>query len=405
MKARSVFLCAVFLLMLSGYGAVARFARLETEAVPIDRVLANLDQQLAKDPNNVETLYHLARIHSMAYSTNLAFVNMVTNSTRMEPLFEHEHSFSDIGVPNQVTHYSDPKAQAAAQRHLTNAISYYERAASLVSKATNASQYRWLVPTIHLGLAWCLDQAGRRTDAISAYRRALQLAWQWEEDPTKYLGLRVSYSDEILGYLLKLLDPVKDAKDIGQLRQDQQLHQDRITLQGTARAITPILIPLQANAPLEELVNPAANVAFDLDGSGIQRHWGWITPKAAWLVYDHDGSGRITSGLQMFGNVTFWIFWHDGYDALSALDDDGDGTLRGPELHGLSLWQDLNGNGICDPGEVRPVTEWGIVAIECRSQLHPTGISFNPQGVVFRDGTTRPSYDWNAPSSAPANVP
>jgi hypothetical protein len=51
------------------------------------------------------------------------------------------------------------------------------------------------------------------------------------------------------------------------------------------------------------LTNPNARVAFDLDGSGLPRKWGWITPKAAWLVYDPAGEGRITSGLQMFGNV------------------------------------------------------------------------------------------------------
>jgi len=206
------------------------------------------------------------------------------------------------------------------------------------------------------------------------------------------IGPGPCYSNEIIGYLLKLLDPVKDAKEIAQLQKDRK------ALSTMGRMVTPLLVSLEPNTPLEQLVDPIANVAFDLDGSGAQRRWGWITPKAAWLVFDHDGSGRITSGLQMFGNVTFWIFWRDGYAALPALDDDGDGTLTGSELRGLSLWRDLNGNGISEPGEVRPVTEWGVVAIQCGSETHSSGIPFHPHGVVMSDGSTRATFDWIAPS-------
>jgi hypothetical protein len=146
-------------------------------------------------------------------------------------------------------------------------------------------------------------------------------------------------------------------------------------------------------------VDPNARVPFDLDGSGVVRKWGWITPKAAWLVFDPEGRGKITSALQMFGNVTFWIFWRDGYAALSALDDDGDGVLRGPELRGLALWRDRNGNGVSEPGEVLSVEACGIGAISCTSEIHSTGINWNPVGVTFTDGSSTASYDWIAASS------
>jgi hypothetical protein len=148
---------------------------------------------------------------------------------------------------------------------------------------------------------------------------------------------------------------------------------------------------------LAELVDTNAEVAFDLDGSG-SRKWAWITPKAAWLVYDPDSCGQITSGLQMFGNVTFWIFWHDGYEALSALDDNGDGVLSGRELKGLALWNDADGNGVSDPGEVLPVQAFGITRLSCTSHIHGSGIPWNPAGVTFGDGSSRPTYDWIAAS-------
>lgn len=397
------------------------FAFYQTKKVPIDRVLKHCELELAKNTNSVLALYHLARIHSMAYATNLQVVAIMTNDygsnpSHYSPVFKYPGS--DTGVPDSVMAKNDYKSKALAQQHLSKAIDYYQRAAALVAKQTNDS--RWLSPPIHIGLAWSLDQAGKRDEAIKAYRRALKLSWEteiepmptikeqanWSWDqlramknpfgrPPSYLGPGICYSEEIMGYLLKLLDPVKDKKEIAQLMADQK------KVQAMGRAITPILVSLCPDTPLEQLINPTAGVAFDLDGSGFQRRWGWITPKAAWLVFDKDGTGRITSGLQMFGNVTFWIFWRDGYDALSSLDDDGDGVLRGDELRGVSLWQDLNDDGICDPGEVRPVTDWGIKEIRCKSEIHPTGIPFNPRGVELRDGTTRATFDWIAKSTEP----
>jgi hypothetical protein len=90
------------------------------------------------------------------------------------------------------------------------------------------------------------------------------------------------------------------------------------------------------------------------------------------------------------------LFWETGYDALAALDDNHDGQLTGRELEGLALWHDANGDGIADPGEVRSLSEHGIVAVSCKSQrdpAHPDRIAYSASGVTFRDGTTRATYD------------
>src|SRR5438445_365240 len=108
------------------------------------------------------------------------------------------------------------------------------------------------------------------------------------------------------------------------------------------RPITPIAIPLEANLRVCDLEALDARVPFDADGSGLRKTWSWITPKAGWLVYDPARTGEVTSALQLFGNVTFWCFWDDGYQALAALDDNGDGLLTGKELNGLAIWHDKN---------------------------------------------------------------
>lgn len=238
-----------------------------------------------------------------------------------------------------------------------------------------------------LGLAWCLDQAKSKA-AVEEYRKALALAWKQEKDQSSIL--ENSWVEEIARYLLPLLDPVGDKAEI------EQIKSYTATMRMKGRGMTPILVPLEDHLPLKDLVNPTAGVAFDLDGSGIVRRWGWITPKAAWLVYDPTEQGKITSGLQLFGNVTFWVFWRNGYEALRALDDDGDGLLTGDELRGLALWEDRDNNGISAPDEVIPLAVAGVTALSTESVRHESGIPYSPSGVGFLDGSFRPTYDWMA---------
>jgi hypothetical protein len=398
-----------------GFEARAMFMWHQTRQVPIERLFTNLQERLARDTNDFETTYDLARLHAMAYSTNLSVLNVRTNDGRPQFYFP----VRDSGVPAHVHPPPTPEARAQALRHLTNAVELYERAIVLLKTSPKtASQKSWLVLPLELGHAWCLDQIGSRQAALAAYRKTLELAWrkevtgdfsfsEWVQEKWKavksgrnplkpmrrgYIGPGVCFSQETIGYMLQRLDPVKDADEIADLTERKKV------LRSMGRAITPLVVPLTEETQLSRLVNREAAVAFDLDGSGWPRRWGWITPKAAWLVFDPEGHGRITSGLQMFGNVTFWIFWRDGYAALRSLDDDHNGTLQGTELRGMALWQDLNANGVSEPGEVRSVVEWGIRSISCAGETDHSGVPWCPTGVTLDDGRTRPTYDWIAPS-------
>jgi len=187
---------------------------------------------------------------------------------------------------------------------------------------------------------------------------------------------------------MELLDPVADAKELAALEQKQS------ELLSKGRMITPIAIPLEGRFDIAP-VAADAGVMFDADGSGLHRRWTWITTDAGWLVHDPEGSGQITSALQWFGNVTFWLFWRNGYEAMAALDDDGDGQLRGRELQHLAVWRDANQNGVSEAGEVRPLSAYGIAALSC-GYVEGDGVSVaaeSPAGVTFSDGTTRATYD------------
>jgi hypothetical protein len=408
--------CLIFFLIpiVFSFQPRAMFMWYQTVQVPIDRVLTNLQTQLATDTNNVRTVYQLARIHSMAYSTNVQTVPIInTNIHQENTLTVAYFEPGGLQIPDFIQTNRIKTAQARA--HLTNAIHYYQRAKLLVNwKDTN----RWLILPIHLGHAWSLDQSGDREKAKEAYREALRYAWeievegnytikermQWAwnralsgQNPLKgmknYLGPGACYSQEIINYLLPLLDPKKDAKEIAKLKAAQK------TLLAMPRAVTPILVSLQRDLSFDSLIDRSASVQFDLDGSGLPRKYQWITPNAAWLVYDHDDSGRITSGLQLFGNVTFWIFWQNGYDALAVLDDDRNGSLESAELRHLALWRDANSDGRSDPGEVRPLHDHGIVKLQTTATTNSSGILSHPAGALLHNGSSLPTYDWIAQSA------
>jgi hypothetical protein len=171
-----------------------------------------------------------------------------------------------------------------------------------------------------------------------------------------------------------------------------------------ARASAPVsvgglVVPL-TDAPFQRLVDSHSRVAFDFTGEGNRRAQGWLTHDAAWLVWDPHWGGDVSSGVDLIGQHTWSTSWSNGFEALQALDTNGDGELTGAELSGLSLWHDENGDGVSEPGEVVPVNVHGIVAIAVRPTRTEHDVIVARDGVRFDDGGTRPIYDWT-PGAAP----
>lgn len=351
----------------------AKYARPQLSKVPIDRVLTNLAGQAADKPKDAKLRFNLARAYAMAYASKADEAEV-----KGEEIW---YGFEPRNVPFTNKPTTDKARQVEAEMNLAKALETYEEALKLASDDLVG----------RLGYAWSLDQAGKKEAAIAEYRKVIEGAWKKEAD-LKRAGLGFhSITAEAAGYLILLLDKTQAATEIKDL-------QGRIAkMQMIPRPVTPIAIPLVDGLRAGDFENRAASVAFDADGSAIiDRRWSWIKPTAAWLVIDKQDSGKVDSALQMFGNVTFWMFWEHGYEPLAALDDNGDGQLSGKELAGLSLWQDANQNGVSDSGEVRPLAAHDIVAISCTHEIdvaHPDRIAFSPRGVTFANGATRPTFD------------
>ncbi|MBI4026834.1 MAG: hypothetical protein HY360_17755 [Verrucomicrobia bacterium] len=171
----------------------------ETEKVPIGRLITNL-QKWAKDySNEVEPCYSLARVHSMAYALELHEFEVRKGTFAPAPGYPPCASFPPRGIAKD----QESKKRKEWQDHLKQAIGFYRRALQIDGRHFPSQ----------LGLAWCLDQAGYQEAAVDSYRKALDLAWSKEEHSGGLMAGGCE-TEEVASYLLKLLDPQKDAEEI-----------------------------------------------------------------------------------------------------------------------------------------------------------------------------------------------
>ena len=87
----------------------------------------------------------------------------------------------------------------------------------------------------------------------------------------------------------------------------------------------------------------------------------WPDAKTAWLVRDLDGDGQVSNGRELFGSFTVLGDRRavNGFEALAALDADGDGlvTPRDPAHASLQLWFDRDGDRCVQKGELESLGE------------------------------------------------
>ena len=166
-----------------------------------------------------------------------------------------------------------------------------------------------------------------------------------------------------------------------------------------AGAITPIIFSLQENSSLSELLTTDRVVPFDMDGNGHIEKRPWVKPTTGFLVWDIDGDGRITSGRELFGSVTWWLFFPNGYRAMDALDDNRDGFLADGEFDGIAVWFDRNSNGQSEAGEIVSLESLGITAIATRPNGHDGKSPMHTAGLRLKSGRILPIYDWIAPAA------
>jgi hypothetical protein len=396
-----------------GVHGFARF--LGDPLVPVDRLITNTTAYIKEHPDDAMGPYTLARIHYLALATGSSRV-LGRDQTERNPLPTVNEPIPPgrRGRTNSAAPSEKAWTEAQLREHLQEAVENYQKALKMDGK--NA--------LFHLGLA-SLSQAALnagfklgpipglvgseppkdgdfsplwREQAIEEYLKAYNLS-VGTNDTTSYghiaSGEIVVLISAEAGQQYVELVTARGVRDTERPTVDKiRTEVARSRNAPIGERITPIIFRLSGAAPLADLLDPQETVTFDLDGTRRPQRYKWLRPDTGILVWDPSNAGKIVSGHQLFGSVSFHMFWSDGYRALDALDDNRDGELKGAELKGMAVWFDRNQNGVSESGEVIPIDRTGIAAISVRATSCIGASLANEAGLTMSDGRVLPTYDW-----------
>ncbi len=178
------------------------------------------------------------------------------------------------------------------------------------------------------------------------------------------------------------------------------------------RWVDPLTLDLDGDGV--ELINVAnSNAFFDLDvvanldangnfngtytSDGQKEQVGWVKGDDGLLTLDKNNNGVIDNILELFGKSN-----KTGTQELREYDLNNDGKIDASDtiFSQLKLWQDSNGNGTSESGELKSLSDYGITSINVAPESL-TAVNANSNGnLIISEGT----YTQNSQTKTYANL-
>ncbi|MDB5602987.1 MAG: hypothetical protein JWN71_5031, partial [Xanthobacteraceae bacterium] len=124
-------------------------------------------------------------------------------------------------------------------------------------------------------------------------------------------------------------------------------------------------IVLDLGNPGIALTSLEGGVQFDVNGDGVTDQVAWTAGDDGILAFDVDGSGKIENGTEIFSPYFAGGNYVDGLEALATLDSNHDGKIDSADADfaKLTVWQDVNHDGVSEAGELKSLADLGITGI------------------------------------------
>ncbi|MCA3442286.1 MAG: hypothetical protein INF52_02795, partial [Rhodobacter sp.] len=157
----------------------------------------------------------------------------------------------------------------------------------------------------------------------------------------------------------------------------------------------PLVVDLDGDG-IELTSLEASRASFDLNIDGLAERCGWVGSDDALLALDVNGNGRIDDRSELFsegGNH------QNGFSMLSTHDSNSDGRIDAQDsiFSQLVIWQDSDGDGWTDQGELKNLAAVGIKSIGLNAQqvneTRAGNIVAQRSSVIFQDGSARAIED------------
>lgn len=130
---------------------------------------------------------------------------------------------------------------------------------------------------------------------------------------------------------------------------------------------SPIILDLNGDGVVGT-VGLDAGVYFDHAADGFAERTGWLAPGDGLLVWDRNANGAIDSGRELLGSESLLpngLKAVNGFEALKALDANGDGVINAsdPAFAQLRVWVDADSQGRTGPGELLTLEQAGVLSM------------------------------------------
>ncbi|MGE6779026.1 calcium-binding protein [Vreelandella titanicae] len=133
-----------------------------------------------------------------------------------------------------------------------------------------------------------------------------------------------------------------------------------------SKVVSPLVLDLDGDGV--ETIALTDGAYFDHDGNGFAEKSGWVSPDDGLLVWDKNGDGNISDGSELFGNHSLGKDGEKaehGFASLAVLDTNDDGVVdaQDADFASLQVWQDKNGDGRVQAGELRSLADAGVASL------------------------------------------
>ncbi|MEM0929729.1 MAG: calcium-binding protein, partial [Pseudomonadota bacterium] len=157
----------------------------------------------------------------------------------------------------------------------------------------------------------------------------------------------------------------------------------------------PIVLDLDGDG-YELTTQRNSGVHFEFDGDGFAEKTGWVRPDDGFLVLDANANGIVDDSSEFFGDET-----QGGFVELATHDLNADDVIDSSDavFTDLSVWRDLNSDGVTDVGELLSLTDLGITSISLAAVAPAEAIDIGGNTIAFEstftlnDGTVRNAGD------------
>ncbi|MES2677610.1 MAG: calcium-binding protein, partial [Pseudomonadota bacterium] len=182
-----------------------------------------------------------------------------------------------------------------------------------------------------------------------------------------------------------------------------------------ARRSDPLTLDLNHNGRIDLISLNQSDAKFDLQGDGLKRKVGWVggndsnndgiiddiandgsrlNDADGFLVLDSNNNGVVDNINELFGHKNADGTTTTGTDELSLYDLNQDGKINSNDsvFNQLKIWQDFNGNGTTEAGELSNLSDHNIANINLETSISNQNINGN---VILSSGT----FEFNDPNN------